>query len=60
MSDSLHSMGCSLPGSSVYGILQARVPESISIPFSREFSQPRDETQVSCITGRLFTVWATV
>ena len=30
-----------------------------SIPFSRGSSQPRDLTQVSCITGRFFTSWAT-
>ena len=29
------------------------------IPFSRESSWPRDQTQVSCIADRLFTVWAT-
>ena len=36
-----NSMDCSLPGSSVYGILQARIPEWASIPFSRGSSQPR-------------------
>ena len=30
-----------------------------SLPFSRESSQPKDRTQVSCITGRFFTSWAT-
>ena len=45
-------------GSSVHGILQARILEWIAIPFSRGTSQPRDRTQV-CITGRSFTVWAT-
>ena len=49
----------SLPGFSVHGILQARIPEWIVIPFSRGSSQPRDRTQVSCIAGRFFTVWAT-
>ena len=52
-------MVCSLPGSSVHGILQARILESAAMPFSRGFSQPRDQTHVSCIAGRLFTVWAT-
>ena len=52
-------MDCSPPGSSVHGILQARILEWIAIPFSRGSSQPRDWTQVSCITGRFFTVWAT-
>ena len=28
----------------------------IAIPFSRGHSQPRDQTQVSCITGRFFTI----
>ena len=46
---------CSLPGSSVRGILQAR----ILIPFSRESSWPRDRTRVSCIAGGFFTIWAT-
>ena len=35
-------MNCSLPGSSVRGILQARILEWVAIPFSRECSQPRD------------------
>ena len=47
------------PGSSVHGILQARVLECVAIPFSRGSSRPRDWTQVSCIAGRFFTVWAT-
>ena len=42
MSDSLPPMDCSPPGSSVYGILQAKILEWIAIPFSRESSQPRD------------------
>ena len=44
-------MDCSLPDSSVYGILQARILEWVAIPFSRGSSRPRDRTQVSC-TGR--------
>ena len=43
-------------GSSVYGILQARILEWVAIPFSRGSSQLRDRTQVSCITGRFFMV----
>ena len=35
-------MDCSQPGSSVHGILQARVLGWLSIPFSRGSSQPRD------------------
>ena len=54
-----HLMDCSLPGSSVHGILQARILEWIVMPFSRGSSQPRDRTQVSHITGGFFTVWAT-
>ena len=50
---------CSLPGSSVHGILQARILEWVTISFSRGSSQPRDRTQVSCIGGRRFNLWAT-
>ena len=74
-------MDCSLPGSSLRGILQARVLEWVAISqarvlewvaisqarvlewvaisFSRESSQPRDWTRVSCIPGRCFNLWAT-
>ena len=52
-------MDCSPPGSSVHGILQARILEWVAIFFSRESSWPRDQTQVSCIAGRRFTLWAT-
>ena len=51
-------LDCSPPGSSVYGILQARILEWVAISFSRGSSQPRDRTQVSCIASRFFTVWA--
>ena len=50
---------CSPPGSSVHGVLQARIPEWVAIPFSGGSSWPRDWTWVSCIAGRFFTVWAT-
>ena len=50
---------CSLPGSSVHGILQARILEWVAVPFSRGSSQPRDWTGVSCIADGLFTSWAT-
>ena len=50
---------CSLSGSSVHGIFQARVLEWIAISFSRGSSRPRNRTRVSCIAGRRFTVWAT-
>ena len=52
-------MEYSPPGSSVHGILQARILEWVTIPFSRRSSQPRDYTQVSCIEGGFFTVRAT-
>ena len=52
-------MDCSLPGSSIHGIFQARVLKWVAISFSRGSSRPKDRTQVSCITGRHFTVWAT-
>ena len=47
---------CSLPGSFVHEISQARILEWVDIPFCRRSSQSRDQTQVSCITGRFFTV----
>ena len=52
-------MDCSLPGSSLHGILQARVLEWVAISFSRGSSWPRDWTLVSCIPGRHFNLWAT-
>ena len=51
-------MDCSLPGSSVHGILQARILECVTLPFSRGTSLPRDQTLVSHIVGRFFTIWA--
>ena len=53
------SVDCSLPGSSVHGILQARILEWVAISFSRGSSPPRDQTQVSRVVGRCFTLWAT-
>ena len=47
-------MGCSPPGSSVLGVLQARILEWVAVLLSRGFSQPRDQTQVSCIADRFF------
>ena len=49
---------CSLPGSSVYGIFQARIQKWIAMRSSTGSSQPRDQTCksfVSCIAGRFFT-----
>ena len=42
----------------VHGVLQARILEWVAFPVSRGSSQPRDRTQVSCITGGFFTNWA--
>ena len=50
---------CSLPGSSVHGIFQARVLECGAISFSRGSSWPRDRTCISHIVGRCFTIWPT-
>ena len=47
-------MGCSLPGSSVHGILQARILEWVTISFARRFSQSRDQTCVSHICRQIF------
>ena len=52
-------MDYSLPGSSVYGIFQARILEQVAIPFSRGSSQTRGQAQVSCIARKFFTIWAT-
>ena len=51
-------MNCSLPGSSVHGILQARIWEWVAIPFSGRSSQPRDQTHhllhlLHCLAGSL-------
>ena len=47
-------MDCSLPGSSVHGVFQARIVEWVAISFSRGSSLARDQTRVSCIVGRCF------
>ena len=59
MSHSCDPLDYRPPGSSVHGILQARVLKWVAISFSWESSQLRDWTQVSCIAGRFFTDWAT-
>ena len=53
-------MDCSPPGFSVHGILQARILEWVAISFSRGSFRPRDRTQVSCIAGRRFNLWANI
>ena len=52
-------MDCSPPGSSVHGVLQARILEWVAIPFSRGPSRPRDQSWVSHISGKFVTVWTT-
>ena len=51
-------MDCSPPGSSVHGILQARILEWGAISYFRGSSQHRDRTHVSFTAGWFFTVWA--
>ena len=46
-------------GSSVHGILSVRILEGVAIPFSRGSSQPRNQTQVFCIAGRVTIIWGT-
>ena len=53
------AMDCSLLGSTIHGIFQARTLERAAISFSRGSSQPRARTQVSRIVECRFTVWAT-
>ena len=51
-------MDYSLPGSSVHGILQARILEQVAMPSSREYSPSRDQTHISCVScveGGFFT-----
>ena len=54
------SVDCSPPGSSIHGILQARILEWVAISFSRGSSRPRDRNQVSRIAGRCFKLWANI
>ena len=54
-------LDCSPSGSSVHGIFQAGILEWVAISFSKGSPQPRDQTQVSCVSctaGRFFTCWA--
>ena len=53
-------MDCSLPGSSVHGISQARILEWVAISFCQGSSWPRNQTQVSWIVSRFFTDWGRV
>ena len=51
-------MDYSPPGSSVLGILQAKILEWVAISFSGTSSIPRNWTQVFHIAGRFFIIWA--
>ena len=53
------SMDCSLPGFTVHGDSPGKNTEVGCLSFLQESSQSRDQTQVSCIAGRFFTIWAT-
>ena len=53
--NSMRPMGCSPPGSSVHGILHARILERVAVPSSRGSSRSRDRTRLSCIAGGFFT-----
>ena len=57
VSNSCNLTNCSPPGSSVHGILQARILEWVAISFSRGTSRPRNWTQVSSTAGRCFNNW---
>ena len=52
-------MDCSLPGSSVREIFQARILEWVAISFSRGSSQPKDQVQISCTSRWILYLWAT-
>ena len=52
-------MDCSPPGSSLHRISQARILKGVVTSFSRESSQPRDRTYVSCIGKWILYHWAT-
>ena len=47
-------MDCSPPGSSVHGILQARILEWVSVSFFKGPSRPRNRTQVSSLADSFF------
>ena len=52
-------MDCSQPGSSIHGIILARILKWVAMPFSKVSAQSKDQTHVSCsscTSGRFFTV----
>ena len=55
-----YPMDCSLPGSSCPWNSPGKNTRGVAIPFSRGSSWPREQTWVSCIAGRFFTIWDTV
>ena len=57
LSDFYDRTDCSMPDS-VHGISQAGILEWVASPLSRVSSLPRDQTQISCIAGRLIAFWA--
>ena len=59
VSDSLRPHGVQAQAPLSMRILQARILEWVAMPSSRGSSQPKDQTQVSCIAGRFFINWAT-
>ena len=59
MSDYFNLTDCRPPGSSVLGILQARILEWVAVSSSRGSSQPKERTRVSRTAGGFFTIWAT-
>ena len=52
-----NTMDCSLPVSSLHGILQARILEWVAISSSRGSSPPRDPTRISCIGRQILYCW---
>ena len=58
VSDSWDPLDCSLPGSSVQGIFQARILDWVAISFSRGSSWPRDWTCFSCVAEAFLTTWS--
>ena len=59
MFDSYDPMDCSPPGTSVYGIFQARILKWVAISFSRVSFWSKDQTLVSWIASGFFTNWDT-
>ena len=47
------------PGSSVHGVLQAKNTGWVTQSFLQRIFLTQDQTWVSCISGRFFTIWAT-